>query len=362
MRDLMDDVDQYSINRDVWERARAALAQPDPALSQRPECFEFALDFLGSPENDQLLEYVERLEARAALAQPGPEVMGPTDQELADAFAEGCRDGSKAGEPPFLGGARAVLARYGNHPAIPDSSTCKQSLPVAPAPPAAEGEVAEGPTDEELLATLDKATADFPPRHPEAESLNSVEYPLALELRKARAVLARYGHQPAPPAESEVGEAALVRRMCEIILGNTFGNKELDSLALLVGHHPDVLNAPDPAPDPTDEQLLATVDAVTVTLPPLPMDHADAHGRIDYDIAWRIAMARAVLARWGGQAAPVPVSERLPGDQLCWWFEADEDCGYGSNWTLLRIRGSATGYTHWLPATALPLPAGEVQP
>ena len=54
---------------------------------------------------------------------------------------------------------------------------------------------------------------------------------------------------------------------------------------------------------------------------------------------------------------PIPMSERLPGlDELCWWFEADEDCGYGSNWTLLRIRGSATGYTHWLPATALPLP------
>jgi hypothetical protein len=56
--------------------------------------------------------------------------------------------------------------------------------------------------------------------------------------------------------------------------------------------------------------------------------------------------------------APIPVSERLPGDQLCWWFESDEDGGYGSNWTLLRIRGSATGYTHWLPANALPLPAG----
>ena len=92
---------------------------------------------------------------------------------------------------------------------------------------------------------------------------------------------------------------------------------------------------------------------------------------------------RAVLARWSSQTTPVPVArlpenaqviepanhtilapiptpipvcERLPGDQLCWWFESDEDCGYGSNWTLLRIRGSATGYTHWLPANALPLP------
>jgi hypothetical protein len=33
-----------------------------------------------------------------------------------------------------------------------------------------------------------------------------------------------------------------INRMCEIILGNNFGNKELDSLAFNVGHHPDVLN------------------------------------------------------------------------------------------------------------------------
>ncbi len=33
-----------------------------------------------------------------------------------------------------------------------------------------------------------------------------------------------------------------IKRMCEIILGNKFGSKELDSLAFNVGHHPDVLN------------------------------------------------------------------------------------------------------------------------
>lgn len=49
--------------------------------------------------------------------------------------------------------------------------------------------------------------------------------------------------QAASAPAGEVMEVAHVRRMCEIILGNTFGNEELDSLALLVGHHPDVLNA-----------------------------------------------------------------------------------------------------------------------
>lgn len=57
--------------------------------------------------------------------------------------------------------------------------------------------------------------------------------------------------------------------------------------------------------------------------------------------------------------APVPVSERLPGDQLCWWYEPDEDDGYGGRWTLLRIRGGTGTYSHWLPAHALPLPQGE---
>jgi hypothetical protein len=33
-----------------------------------------------------------------------------------------------------------------------------------------------------------------------------------------------------------------IARMCEIILGNSFGNHELDSLAWYVGHHPLILN------------------------------------------------------------------------------------------------------------------------
>jgi hypothetical protein len=47
---------------------KAALAQ-QADKPQRPKCFEFALDFLGTPENGELLAYIEQLEARAALAQ-----------------------------------------------------------------------------------------------------------------------------------------------------------------------------------------------------------------------------------------------------------------------------------------------------
>ena len=69
--------------------------------------------------------------------------------------------------------------------------------------------------------------------------------------------------------------------------------------------------------------------------------------------------ARAAELLQRQHPAPVPVSERLPGDQLCWWYEPDEEDGYGGRWTLLRIRGGTGTYTHWLPAHALPLPAPQ---
>jgi hypothetical protein len=67
-----------------------------------------------------------------------------------------------------------------------------------------------------------------------------------------------------------------------------------------------------------------------------------------------------VLARWGRSAPqPVPVSERLPDasdpsecrmpDGACWWFDP---CGDGG-WYFDTYQGN---YTHWLPASALPLP------
>ena len=47
--------------------------------------------------------------ARAELAKPEPVEL--TDQEVADAFAQGCRDGAiNSGQPAFLRGARAAIA------------------------------------------------------------------------------------------------------------------------------------------------------------------------------------------------------------------------------------------------------------
>jgi hypothetical protein len=65
----------------------------------------------------------------------------------------------------------------------------------------------EGPTDEELLAAQDQAVASFPPIHPEAEPLSAVEYARELEIRKARAILARWGRpaiKPEGPTDEEL--------------------------------------------------------------------------------------------------------------------------------------------------------------
>lgn len=73
------------------------------------------------------------------------------------------------------------------------------------------------------------------------------------------------------------------------------------------------------------------------------------------------------LARWGNHPGspdcsplPIPVSERLPGAEPCWWFTPEGDEEYG--WWILEPDGIKRHPqpTHWLPAHALPLPSGEL--
>jgi hypothetical protein len=72
---------------DCANRLRAALAQPEPVALTRPDCFDFAMDFLGGTEEAKVRNYIERLEsaARTALAQPEPEP--PTDGEVTELVA-----------------------------------------------------------------------------------------------------------------------------------------------------------------------------------------------------------------------------------------------------------------------------------
>ena len=196
----------------------------------------------------------------------------------------------------------------GTIPDIRDAVNCARAALAEPAdgPPAG----AEGPSDEELMATIIKATVNFPPSHPQAQPLYVVEYQLALELRKARAVLARWGnHSPnatemVPPAEGEVAELVKYLR-----------------------------------------------------------DWGD-------DYAVRTEFHRAAeLLECHAAPVPVPVAERLPGPEDC---DAEGRCWlHGKvegDWRLINPAKSGVPlrycFSHWLPASALPLPAsqgGEVE-
>ena len=59
--------------------------------------------------------------ARAALAEPEP--AGPTDEELLQVFDTACLSEGGTVDEIHLRGLHAVLARWGNHPGSPDSST-----------------------------------------------------------------------------------------------------------------------------------------------------------------------------------------------------------------------------------------------
>jgi hypothetical protein len=87
-----------------------ALSKPCLLLTAiaRPDCFEFAMDFLGGTEEAEVRSYVGKLES-IALAQPKP---APTDDEL---WAVG-NDDFRANCYPTdaIRFARAVLARWGN--------------------------------------------------------------------------------------------------------------------------------------------------------------------------------------------------------------------------------------------------------
>ena len=60
------------------------MTTPNTVALRRPECFEFALDFLSEPEEPVIRAYVEALEARVAALEAQPEPVGPTLKEISD--------------------------------------------------------------------------------------------------------------------------------------------------------------------------------------------------------------------------------------------------------------------------------------
>ena len=96
-------------------RARAALAQPEQVALTRPDCFDFAMDFVGDPEETEVRRYVEALEARPTIG-PVPVSERPWERE-GWCDAEGrCwwgRIGGNPGNPEwFLAGLSEIEEFY----------------------------------------------------------------------------------------------------------------------------------------------------------------------------------------------------------------------------------------------------------
>ena len=108
-----------------------------------------------------------------------------------------------------------------------------------------------------------------------------------------------------------------------------------------------------PVPEmPTDEELTLTYA--------YPVAAAVGNKRGQFtteDIeAAQLAGLRAVLAKWGTLTPqPVAVSERLPGPEDCldegWAWFFNQRIGWRQ-----AVLPVSPGYTHWLPANALPTP------
>jgi hypothetical protein len=127
----------------------------------------------------------------------------------------------------------------------------------------------------------------------------------------------------------------------------------------------------EPEPEwPTDEELLAAQDQAVASFPPIHPE-AEPLSAVEYARELEIRKARAVLARWGHPALPIPVSERLPGPEdcdaegRCWWLKQRENPDYDllmPTWHFQRQGPAGTRffrYTHWLPAHALPVPSHD---
>jgi hypothetical protein len=142
-----------------------------------------------------------------------------------------------------------------------------------------------------------------------------------------------------------------------------------------------------PVPEvPTDEEIMELMPQemrdhyrrVDRTLAGFDRDNAKAAGLVRIILSRHaVDHVRAALARWGRPTPqPVAVSERLPGAEDCalWpgdpeatpWCWAGKDIDGGWEWAQISMLGLDTdtlswiiaggGWTHWLPANALPTP------
>jgi hypothetical protein len=119
---------------------------------------------------------VDAIYAALAQVEPQPELRGAADEELEELFYKHAIPDDDGCEIltlyDFYPAARAVLQHY-----------ARPAIELVP----------KEPTNEELCQSLHQAICDFPPTHPDAVDLDVKQYEVMLEIRKARAVLARWG-------------------------------------------------------------------------------------------------------------------------------------------------------------------------
>lgn len=238
------------------------------------------------------------------------------------------------------------------------------------------------PTDEELLELMpqgfrdDLALVSRMAAHGAGPEVQPGLFRVTLNtgaLDYARAVWDRFGHQPAPPAAGEVAELVAALRIessrctCTLLTTDDL-RRAADLLERLATPAP-------PAAGEVGEvgELVAWLRSTGEGQPCLS-DEGYA----------RLTRAADLLEQ--RQPAPVPVAERLPGPEdcdeegRCWLLTVEDEY---PQWRLHSIEGSQPGgatmiwvpvdsspgvmvdafyASHWLPAHALPLPSGEVQP
>jgi hypothetical protein len=128
-----------------------------------------------------------------------------------------------------------------------------------------------------------------------------------------------------------------------------------------------------PEPEvPTDEEIMELMpqqlrdDLSHAARVQLGFDNPKAAGAMRIILnRYAVNHARAALAKWGrhpespdSSTQPIPLSERLPGPEDCldegWAWFFNQRIGWRQ-----AVLPVSPGYTHWLPANALPTPELE---
>ena len=322
--------------------------------------------------------------ARAALAaEPVAAPAEPTDEELALIYHDFCRGCEFIDQGGFEDAARTLLARWGHQPAPPADVTPGPSIEaVGPliawlTEQACQAADAGQPTDAGMLTWAaqvigEQVDEDAPAPMAAGEAIGPewqpcVKLPITVHVREQRSgethVSTREGITPVRPDD-------LIMRGVqgeEYPIGRELFNKTYRLGT--AGHQP--------APSAEGEvaELVAALKR-----------ESSAYSLLNSYRRWQLKLTRAADLLEQRHPTPVPVSDRLPGagdcdgEGRCWLLTVED--GY-PQWRLHSIEGSQPGgstmiwvpvdsspgvmvdafyASHWLPAAALPLPAGEVEP